>query len=339
MAVAPISPAQEDPVVGARVSMTVVVALHLAGTMAGPADAQSYPARPIKLVVPFPAGGATDTSARLVAQGMSARLGQPVVIENQGGAGGTIGTRQAAQAPPDGYTLLMVAATNTFGIIPLLYKLDFDPQKSFVPVAMAVVEKQVMVVNPSLPVKSVEELVAYAKANPGKLNYGNAVGIAPHFLVELFKRKAGVDIVHVPYRGGAPMIADLLGGQIQMTINGKSVLLPHIREGKLRPLAVTSAVRWPDLPELPSLVEGSYLEQPYDTLFGVVAPTGTPTAVIDKLNVAVNDALVSADLRASFARLGIEPKRGTPAEFAAAIAPEAAKWAEIVRVTGIKAAE
>jgi tripartite-type tricarboxylate transporter receptor subunit TctC len=329
---------QEAPVLSLRL-LSALVALALAALSAVPAPAQTYPARPIKLMVPFPAGGATDTSARLVAQGMSARLGQQVVIENQGGAGGTIGSRQVAQAAPDGYTLLMVAATNTFGIIPLLYKLDFEPQKAFVPVAMAVVEKQVMVVNPSLPVKTLAELVAYAKANPGKLNYGNAVGIAPHFLVELFKRKAGVDIVHVPYRGGAPMIADLLGGQIQMTINGKSVLLPHIREGKLRPLAVTSAIRWPELPELPSLVEGGYLASPYDTLFGVVAPTGTPAAAIDKLNAAVNDALASAELRASFARLGIEPKSGSPADFAAAIAPEAAKWAEIVRVTGIKAAE
>jgi tripartite-type tricarboxylate transporter receptor subunit TctC len=155
----------------------------------------------------------------------------------------------------------------------------------------------------------------------------------------MFKRKSGADIVHVPYRGGAPMIADLLGGQIQMTINGKSVLLPHIREGKLRPLAVTSATRWPELPEVPAMVEGGYLDQPYDTLFGIVAPVGTRPAVIERLNAAIDDALTSADIRASFARLGIEAKTGTPAEFAAVIAEEAPRWAEIVRVTGIKAAE
>jgi tripartite-type tricarboxylate transporter receptor subunit TctC len=326
-------------VVEARVLLSAVVALHLAAVVAGRADAQPYPARPIKLVVPFPAGGATDTSARLVAQGMSTRLGQTVVIENQGGAGGTIGMRQVALAAPDGYTLLMVAATNTFGIAPLLYKLDFDPLKTFVPVAMAVAEKQVMVVDPALPVQTVGELVAYAKANPGKLNYGNAVGIAPHFLVELLKRKTGADIVHVPYRGGAPMIADLLGGQIQMTINGKSVLLPHIREGKLRPIGVTAAARWPELPDVPTLVEGGYLDFPYDTLFGIVAPAGTPAAVIARLNTSVHAALAAPDIRASFARLGIEGRSGTPADFAAAIAEEAPKWAEIVRVTGIKAAE
>jgi tripartite-type tricarboxylate transporter receptor subunit TctC len=307
--------------------------------LASPAAAQAYPTRPIKLVVPFPPGGATDTSARLVAQGMSTRLGQTIVIENQGGAGGTIGMRQVAGAIPDGYTLLMVAATNTFGTAPLLYKLDFDPAKIFTPVAMAVLEKQVMVVTPSLPAKTIAELVQYAKVNPGKLNYGNAVGIAPHFLVELFKIKTGLDIVHVPYRGGAPMIADLLGGQIQMTINGKSVLLPHIREGKLRPLAVTSAARWTELPDIPSMVEGGYLDAPYDTLFGMVAPMGTPGAVIERLNAAINDALASPDLRASFARLGIEPKNGTPQDFAAVIAQEAPKWAEIVKITGIKAAE
>jgi hypothetical protein len=175
---------------------------------------------------------------------------------------------------------------------------------------------------------------AFTSSNP---NYGNAVGIAPHFLVELFKIKTGLDIVHVPYRGGAPMIADLLGSQIQMTINGKSVLLPHIREGKLRPIGVTAAARWPELPDVPTLVEGGYLDFPYDTLFGIVAPAGTPGAVIARLNTSVNDALAAPDIRASFARLGIEGRSGTPADFAAAIAQEAPKWAEIVRLTGIKA--
>src|SRR6266700_2883245 len=287
-----------------RAAVVLSLIAALAPAAADVASAQSYPDRPIKLVAPFPAGDATDTSARLVAQAMSSRLGQSVIVENQAGAGGTIGARQVAVASPDGYTLLMVAATNTFGTAPLLYKLDFDPLKTFIPVAMAVIDKQAMVVNPSLP--------AYAKANPGKLNYGNAVGIAPHFLVELFKRKSGADIVHVPYRGGAPMIADLLGGQIQMTINGKSVLLPHIREGRLRPLAVTSAERWPELPDVPTLLEAGYMDSPYDTLFGVVAPTGTPAAVIDKLTAAINAGLRAPETRASFARLGIEPKPGTP---------------------------
>src|SRR6266702_3460827 len=303
--------------------------------MASMAQAQTYPVKPIKLVVPFPAGGATDTTARLVAQRLQLGLGQSVIIENQGGAGGTIAAKQVAIAAPDGYTLMM-GSLSTFGTNPVLYKLDYDPMKAFTPVASAVVAKLVMVAGPALSVTSVQELVAYAKANPGKLNYGNAIGIGPHFTVEMFKIKSGTDIVHIPYRGGAPMIADLIAGQIQMTINGKSVLLPHIREGRLRPLAVTSAERWPELPDVPTLLEAGYMDSPYDTLFGVVAPTGPPAAVIDKLNAAINEGLRAPATRASFARLGIEPKPGTPQDFAAIIAEEAPKWADIVRLTGIK---
>jgi tripartite-type tricarboxylate transporter receptor subunit TctC len=277
------------------------------------------------------------------------RLGQPrpgAILSGAGGqagravsAGGIIGARQVATASPDGYTLLMVSAANTFGTVPRLYKLDYDPLKAFVPVAMAAVERQVLVVTPSLPVKSLPELVQYAKANPGTLSYGSAIGIVPHFLMELFKIKSGADILHVPYRGAAPMITDLLSGQIQMTINAKSALLPSIQAGKLRALAVTSAERWPELPEVPTMIEARYLDDPYETLFGLVAPAGTPAAAIDKLNAAVNAGLGSPEMRASLARLGIEPRSGTAAEFAAIIAGEAPKWAEIVRITGIKVAE
>ncbi len=313
------------------------LAVALAIGMAFPAAAQSYPEKPIRLIAPFPAGGPTDTTGRIVAQGLSSRIGQSVIVENQAGAGGTIGARQVANATPDGYTLLMVAAANTFGTAPLLYKLDYDPIRVFTPVATVVVDKQVMVANASLPVKDARELAAYAKAHPGHLNYGAAIGIGPHFLMELFKRKAGLDIVHVPYRGSGPIISDLIGGQIQLTMSGKSVLLPHVQTGKAKAIAVTAAERWPELPQVSTLVEAGYMDAPYDTLFGVVAPTGTPAAVIDKLNAAINDGLRSADVRASFTRLGIEPKITTPAEFAAIIAEEAPKWAEIVRITGIKA--
>jgi tripartite-type tricarboxylate transporter receptor subunit TctC len=182
----------------------------------------------------------------------------------------------------------------------------------------------------------VQELVAYAKANPGKLNYGNAIGIGPHFTFEMFKIKSGTDIVHIPYRGGAPMIADLIAGQIHTTINGKSVLLPHIQAGKVRALAVTSARRWADMPDVPSMLELGYLDKPYDTLFGVVAPAGTPPAVVAKLNATINDGLRSPESRAALDKLGIEPLISSPQEFAAMIAEEAPKWAEAVRVTGIK---
>jgi tripartite-type tricarboxylate transporter receptor subunit TctC len=314
--------------------------LGLALGVGGPdvVHAQSYPDRPIKLVVPFPAGGATDTAARLVAQRLQVALGQSVIVENQGGAGGTIGSRQVARAAPDGYTLLM-GSIGTFGSQPLLYRLDYDPHKAFVPVATLVIDKIVLVAGPSLRIKTVDELVQYARANPGKLNYGNAIGIGPQLVAELFKIKAGTNIVHIPYRGGAPMIADLVAGQIDLTINGKSVLLPHIQAGKLTALAVIGAQRWSELPEVPTLVEAGYLDVPYDTLFGVVAPAGTPAAVIDKLNGVINDGLKSAEMRASFAQLGIEPIVTSPQEFAAIIAQEVPKWAQVVRITGVKAAE
>lgn len=321
-----------------RPVLSAFIAIGLIAGAAGAARAQSYPDRPIKLVVPFPAGGATDTTARLVAQRLQAALGQPVVIENQGGAGGTIGSRQVARAAPDGYTLLM-GSIGTFGSQPLLYRLDYDPHKAFAPVATLVVDTLVLVAGPSLRVKTIEELVQYAKANPGKLNYGNAIGIGPHLVAELFKIRSGTNIIHIPYRGGGPMIADLVAGQIDMTVNGKSVLLPHIRTGRLRALAVSGAERSPELPEVPTLVEAGYLDAPYDAMFGIVTPTGTPAAVIDKLNVAINEGLRSPEMRASFAQLGIEPMVTTPQEFAALIAQEVPKWAEVVRITGVKAAE
>ena len=323
---------------GNRFVVLTILAIALSSGVAHTVHAQGYPERPIKLVVPFPAGGATDTTARLIAQRLQASFGQTIIVENQGGAGGTIGTRVVANAAPDGYTLLM-GSIGTFGSQPLLYKLDYDPHKAFAPVATAAVDKGVLVAGPSLQVKTVQELVAYAKANPGKLNYGSAIGIGPHLIAELFKIKSGTNIVHIPYRGGAPMISDLIAGQIHMTVNGKSVLLPHIQAGKVRALAVTAAERWPELPDVPTLVEAGYLEQPYDIIFGVVTPAGTPVAVIDKLNAAINDGLKSPELRASFAKLGIEPKITTPAEFAAIIQQEVPKWAEVVRVTGVKVAE
>ena len=313
----------------------VLASVLSAGTSA---HAQSYPNRTIKLVVPFPAGGATDNAARLVAQRLQGSLGQSVIIENQGGAGGTIGTRQAAGAAPDGYTLLM-ASIGTFGSMPLLYKLDFDPQRAFAPVATAVIDKSALVVRPSLPVKTIGELVAYAKAHPGQLTYGSAIGIGPHFIVELFKIRSGTDIVHIPYRGGAPMVADLVAGQIDMTVNGKSVLLPQIQAGKLRALAVAAGERWSELPDVPTLVETGYMDTPYDTVFGVVAPAGTPAAVIAKLNATINDGLRMPQVRELLAKIGIEPLITTPQEFADIIAREVPKWAAIVKATGVRVVE
>lgn len=321
------------------IAIRLVLSAILLTAAAATAHAQTYPAKPIRLVVPFPAGGPTDTSARLVGQALSARIGQTVVIENLAGAGGTLGARAVASAAPDGYTLMMVAVANTFGTQPVLYKLDFDPMKAFTPVATVVTDKQIMVANPKTPFNTPQELVAYAKKNPGKLSYGAAFSIGPHFLMEMFKIKAGVDILHVPYRGSGPIQSDVIGGQIQLTMSGKSVLLPHVQAGKMKAIAVTAAERWPELPKVPTLVEAGYMDQPYDTLFGIVAPMGTPAPVIEKLHGAINEGLKSPETRAAIARLGIEPKITTLKEYAAIVAEEGPRWAEIVRVTGIKAAQ
>ena len=314
-----------------------MVALLAAAVAPSAGHGQSYPDRPIKLVVPFPAGGATDSIGRLTAQRLQTVLGQTVVVENQGGAGGSLGSRQVARAVPDGYTLLM-GSIGTFGSQPLLYKLDYDPYKVFTPVATVAIDRIVMVAGPSLPLASAPELVVRARANPGRLTYGNAIGIGPQLLVELLKVRLGLDITHVPYRGGAPMVADLISGQIDLTMNGKSVLAPHIATGKVRALAVAADRRWSELPEVPTLVELGYLDATYDAMFGVVAPMGTPAVVIERLNAVINQGLASPEMRASFAQLGIEPVIASPPEFAAIIAREVPKWAEVVRVTGVRTA-
>jgi tripartite-type tricarboxylate transporter receptor subunit TctC len=292
---------RKGPMIRLLFSFAAVIASTL--SVGSAVHAQSYPNRTIKLIVPFPAGGATDNAARLVAQRLQAGLGQSVIIENQAGAGGTTGTRQAA------------------------------------PVATVVFDKSALVVRPSLPVKTVADLVQYAKAHPGKLSYGSAIGIGPHFVAELFKIKSGADIVHIPYRGGAPMVADLIAGQIDMTVNGKSVLLPQIQAGKLRALAVTAGERWRELPDVPTLVETGYMDAPYDTLFGVVTPAGTPEAVIGRLNATINEGLRSAEMREHLVKIGIEPIVTTPQEFADIIAREVPKWTAIVKATGVRVVE
>ena len=315
----------------ARLIVSAVMAVAAAAT----AHAQPYPNKPIKLVVGFPAGGATDTTARLIAQRMQSALGQTIVVENVAGAGGSIAAKQVATAAADGYTLMMTT-TSAFGTQPRLYKLDYDPVKAFVPVATLVVDKSVLVVGPSWPVKTVQEMVAQAKASPGKFNYGSAIGIGPHFVFELFKRKAGVNIVHVPYRGGGPMIADPIGGQIHATVNGKSVLRQHIASGKVRALGVSAAKRWDDMKDVPTLMEAGFLDAPYDTLFGIVAPAGVPAPIVARLNAVINEGLRSAEMRAGLDKLGIEPHITTPAEFAKLVAEEAPRWGQAVALTGIK---
>ncbi len=300
------------------------------------AEAQSYPSRVIRIVVPFPPGGPTDVAARLIAQPLGETLGQSVIVENQTGAGGRTGSRFVARAAPDGYTLLM-GGTNLNAIIPAIYKnLDYDPVNSFTAVASVATDAVVMVVNPAVPAKTVAEFVQYATANPGKLKYGSAPGIASHLASELMKYRAGIDMPFIPYRGGGPAITDLLGGQIDMVFNNKSVLLALIQAGKLRALAVNAEKRWPELPDVPTMRESGFPDFPADVLYGLLAPAGTPEAVIETLNTAVNKALQLPQVRANLAKLGIEATPQTAQAFGAGLKADNAKYDEIVRLTGFK---
>jgi tripartite-type tricarboxylate transporter receptor subunit TctC len=302
----------------------------------GLAQAQAYPDRVIKLVVPFPAGGPTDIMGRIAGQLVASALGQNVVVENQPGAGGTIGSQAVARAPPDGYTLLL-GGTNANAINAAIYRnLNYDPIKDFTPIASIAADSSALVVSPSIPAKTLQEFVAYLKANPGKLNGGAVLGIAPHVMVEYFKVITGTDMVFVPYKGGAALIPDLLGGQIQMTFGAKSFFLPYIRAGKLRPLAVTSDARWPELPDVPTMHESGFPSFPAYQWFLVLAPAKTPAAVIDKLNAAINDGLKAPDIQARLAKLGLEPKIRSRQELVKFMAEEARQWDAMVSSAKIK---
>ena len=299
-------------------------------------QAQTYPDKPIKLVVPFPPGGPIDTMARLVAQGMSSNLGQQVVVENRPGAGSTIGSTAVASADPDGYTLLF-GSSGSLGVAPALYtNLGLDPIKSFAPVASVSLLPHVVVVPVSVPAKSVQEFVAYAKANPGKLNFGAGLGTPPHLLGALFKLKAGIDIAYVPYKGAAQSVTDMLGGQTHFTIDGTLILMPHIKAGKLRALAVGRPQRWHELPEVPTMTESGFPDFTIDAWTGVVAPAGTPPRIVERLNAAVNAGLLSPETETAMARFSSITKVGTPEEFAAFIASEAPRWAAMVKLADAK---
>ena len=318
---------------GIFLSAVVAVAIGLGGNLAG---AQSYPDRLIKIVVPYPPAGPADVAARLVTQPMSSRLGQNVIVENQPGAGGRTGTKAVAQASPDGYTLLL-GGTNPNAIIQSLFRnLGFEPVKDFAAVAVIGFDSNALVVNPAVPAKTLQELVQYAKANPGKLSSGATVGIGPHISLELFRVRTRTDIPFIPYKGAAPAVADLLGGQIQIGMTSKAVLLPLIREGRLRALAVTSEVRWPELPDVPTLRESGFEGIPAYLWFGLLAPAHTPEPVIDKLNAAVNDGLKSPELQGSIAKLGLEARSMTPTEFGAKLVKEARDWEAAVKESGVK---
>jgi len=311
------------------------IAAVLAICVAVPAPAQTFPERTVKLIVPVPPGGSTDAVARLVTLRMHAILGQPVIVENQPGAGGLIAARAVAAANPDGYTLL-IGGIGTLSIGPSVKTPDFNAAAVFAPIGTVSTETMVLVVNPKVPANTLDAFVRYAKASGGKLNYGSAPGITPHFVSELFKLKTGVDIVHIPYKGAGPVVTDLLAGQIDMAFNTKSVLLQLAAQGRLRALAVTSAARWPELPEVPTLTEAGIFPHAIEVWWGIVGPAGLPRAVVARLNGAINEALRSTELRANFTNLGIEPRITTPEQFAALLAEDAPRWFDIIRMTGIK---
>jgi tripartite-type tricarboxylate transporter receptor subunit TctC len=313
-----------------------VAAAVFAGVLLAPARAQNFPDHPVKLIVAYPPGGPTDTVARLATQGLDAELGQGLVIENVAGAGGRIGSRDVARAAPDGYTLLL-GGSNDNAIAPALYKnIDYDPVKDFAPVAALATDSQALVVNPAVPVHSLDELIRYAKDNPGKLSSGATLGISPHLLLELIRARSGTDIVFVPYKGAAPAIADVLGNQIQLHVSAKSALLPLIQSGKLRALAVTSNGRWPELPDVPTLHESGLDGFPPAIWFTLMAPAATPADVIAKLNAAENARLKSPETAAALAKLGLEPRVMTPQALASVLAGEVQLWQAVVQETGVK---
>src|SRR5215472_17556424 len=315
--------------------LAAAVAAALAICVAVQAPAQTFPERTIKLIVPVPPGGSTDAVARLVTLRMQAILGQPVIVENQPGAGGLIAARAVAAANPDGYTLL-IGGIGTLAIGPSAKTPDFNVAAAFAPIATVSTETMVLVVNPKVPADSLDAFVGYAKASGGRLNYGSAPGITPHFISEWFKLKSGADIVHIPYKGAGPAITDLLAGQIDMVFNTKSVLLQLVKQGRLRALAVTSVTRWPELPEVPTLTEAGIFPHPIEVWWGIVGPAGLPRAIVTRLNGAVNEALRSPELRTNFTNLGIEPRTSTPEDFATLLAQDAPRWFDIIRITGIK---
>jgi tripartite-type tricarboxylate transporter receptor subunit TctC len=316
--------------------------LHLAaGAAALPAAsriarAQTWPARPVRIIVGFAAGGSLDILARLMGQWLSERLGQPFLIENRTGAGSNIATEAVVRAPADGYTLLMCGTVNAVNAT-LYDKLNFIFLRDIAPVASIIRVPQVLDVNPSVPARTAGEFIAYAKANPGRLNMGSGgIGSPQHAAGELFKMMTGINMVHVPYRGGAPAVADLLGGQVQVMFDVMPESIEYIRAGRLRPLAVTTATRFSGLPEIPTLSE---FVPGYETSYwyGVGVPKNTPAQIIDKLNKEINAALADPKIKARLADLGGTPIAGSPDDFAKLIADDTEKWGKVVRAANLRA--
>ena len=318
-----------------RIAATFLAAAAL---HAGIAVAQTYPAKPIRLMVPFPPGGSTDIIGRIVAQKLSAQLGQPMVVENRGGAGGTIGTAVAAKAAPDGYSL-MVGTTSTHVVAPSVYaKLEYDPVKDFAPVSLMAVTPYLLVVNPAVQAKTVKELVDLMRAQPGRLNYASAgIGSTTHLAMEMLKSASGTFALHIPYNGNGPAGAATIAGQVEILFGSLPAVLPHAKSGRVRALAVGTLKRSPSLPEVPTVAESGYPGFDASLWLAIMAPAGTPAAVIERLNKEVVAAVSAPDTRELLDKNGAEVLTSTPAELSAMIRDGVAKYAKIVKTAGVSA--
>lgn len=323
-----------DPVCPSRRALLAAALSSLAAPLA---RAQAT-GKPLRLVVPFAPGGSTDILARALQPKLAAALGLPVVVENRAGAGGSLGAADAAKAEPDGNTLLM-GHIGTLAVNPAIYpKLGYDPVKSFSPVAWVARVPNVLVVSAASPVRSFKEFIELARRQPGRLSYSSGGnGSAAHITMEFLKLKAGVFMVHVPYRGTAPSVTDLIAGQVDATFTGAPAVLPHVRSGRLRALAVSSSKRLPQLPEVPTVAESGHAGFEADQWYGLVAPAGTPAAVVTRLNAEVNKALALPDVQQQLATEGAVPMPGTPQAFGELIAREIPRWAEVVKAGNVKA--
>lgn len=302
------------------------------------ACAQQYPTKPIRFVVGFSAGGASDITARIVGQKLSERLGQPVVIDNRAGASGTIAGGIVAKAPPDGYTLL-AGATSILAINPALYsKLDYDSLKDFAPVSQTVSMPQLLVVHPSVKATNLKELLALAKAKPGELNYSSSgTGSSSHLAMELLKYMTGINVVHVPFKGSGQAMPNLLAGQVQLVFDPMPSSLPHVKSGRLRAIAISTAARSPAIPDLPTVAEAGVPGYDSNLWYGVLLPARTPPAIVTKLNQAINAILREAEVGERFAALGADPQGGSSAEFRDYIASEVTKWGKVIKAVGLRA--
>jgi tripartite-type tricarboxylate transporter receptor subunit TctC len=310
--------------------------LFLLLLFAGTATAQDWPAKPIRWVVPYPPGGGTDVIARIVQQRMSEGLGQPIVIENRGGAGGAVGTAEAAKAAPDGYTFLFTLSSHT--INPLLYKLNYDVERDFAAVSLIVSVPQLIAANPNSPIKTMQDLVAAAKAEPGKLSFASVGNGTPsHIAGELLKLKTGIDIQHVPYKGGGPAVADTIGGQVPLLFVTAAAAMSHVRAGKLRPLAMTTLKRSPGAPEIPTVAEALNLpDYEVDSWYAMFAPARTPPAVIARMHKEIARVVQLADVRQKLIEQGGDPVAGPPEQLERVVKVELRKWADVIQQAKIK---